>query len=205
MNDSGAREQAAAFRADLEAKPAALERLAVSLSEAQALAAVPAHPRRVVLLGMGSSHYAAQVVAPRLRAAGVDAAVELGSAVMGTPAGSDTLVVAISAGGRSAETLAALDRHVGRSRVVAVTNEPTSPLAAIADVVVPLEAGIEVGGVACRTFQHTLLVLLALEARLTGASRGPAGVVPASGGRHRGPPGPTTVLAARRGRCARRA
>ena len=47
--------------------------------------------------------------------------------------------------------------------------DPASPVATIADAVVPLEAGVEASGVACRTFQHTLLVLLALEAHLTGS------------------------------------
>ena len=162
-------ERAAAFLDDLEAKPAALERLAAVLSGPDAWAGVPAHPRRVVLLGMGSSRYAAEVVALRLRAAGVDAVAEVASAVIGTPAAPDALVVAISATGSSIETMAAVERHVGRSRIVAITNDPTSAITRMADMVILLHAGVEGSGVACRTFQHTLLVLLALEAHLTGS------------------------------------
>jgi hypothetical protein len=52
--------------------------------------------------------------------------------------------------------------------VIALTEAPGSPVALAADGIVPLVAGPEVSGVACRTFQHTLLVLRAIEAHLTG-------------------------------------
>ena len=42
---------------------------------------------------------------------------------------------------------------------MAITNDPDGPLAAAADVVVPLHAGRETGGVSCRTFQATVAVL----------------------------------------------
>lgn len=163
-------ERAAAFLADLEAKPATLERLAQELPRDARIAALPVGPRRIVLLGMGSSHYAAHDTSLRLRAAGLDAVAELASAVIGTPPHSDTLVLAISAGGSSVETIAAVERHAGISRVVAITNDPASAIAGMADSVIPMHAGPELSGVACRTFQHTLLVLRAIEARLTGVT-----------------------------------
>ena len=132
------------------------------------LADVPASPRRVVLVGMGSSRYAAGVAALRLRAAGIDAVAEYASATIGWPPAPDTLVVAISASGESEETIATVDRYRGTSPVVALTDAPRSTISTLADVVVPLEAGEERGGVASRSFQHTLLVLRALEARLGG-------------------------------------
>jgi hypothetical protein len=49
--------------------------------------AVPAAPDRVLLLGMGSSRYAAQVAALRLRADGIDAVAEYASAEASYPAG----------------------------------------------------------------------------------------------------------------------
>ena len=55
----------------------------------------------------------------------------------------------------------------------ALTNDPRSPLADAADLTVELAAGDERGGVACRTFQHTLVLLLALRDRL-GAHAGDA-------------------------------
>jgi fructoselysine-6-P-deglycase FrlB-like protein len=116
---------------------------------------------------MGSSRYAAEAMALRLRAAGLAAVAELASAGTGWPPDPDVLVLAISATGRSVETLAVLDRYQG-AVIVAVTEAPGSPLALASAGTVPLHAGEEVSGVACRTFQHTLLVLRAIEARLTG-------------------------------------
>ena len=153
---------------DLEAKPAALARLGASLAAPDPFKGVPRSPPRIVRLGMGSSRYAAEVSAARLRAGGLAAVAELASAEVGTVAGPGTLAVVISANGESVETLAALERHRGRSQVVAITNRPGSRAAANADTVIDLTAGEEVSGVACRTFQHTLLLLRALEAHLTG-------------------------------------
>jgi fructoselysine-6-P-deglycase FrlB-like protein len=49
---------------------------------------------------------------------------------------------------------------------VLLTNTPESELAERVDSVVEMRAGVEAGGVACRSFQHTLALLLALESRL---------------------------------------
>jgi hypothetical protein len=79
--------------------------------------------------------------------------------------------VAISASGGSRETLqavAALDGTGDRPRTVALTNVPVSALTALCDDTVLMGAEEEVGGVACRSFQHTLALLLALEAHLLG-------------------------------------
>lgn len=165
----------AAFVADLERKPEALARLADALADPGSLAQVPVRPWRVVLTGMGSSRYAAEVSAARLRAAGIDAVAELASATTGWPPGPDVLVLAISATGGSVETLAALERHRG-SRIVALTERPDSAIGRAADAVIPLHAGPEVSGVACRTFQHTLLVLRAIEARMTGVAHDTPGL-----------------------------
>ncbi|GAA3099239.1 SIS domain-containing protein [Streptosporangium carneum] len=158
------------YLADLEAKPAALAELAGALAEADPFGGLPSQVRRVVFLGMGSSRYAAGVAALRLRAAGVDAVAEYASAEVCSPASPDTLVVAISATGGSRETLDAVARHRGRSFVLAMTNTPGSAVTEGADLVVPMLAGEERGGVSCRTFQHTLGLLLALGDRLTGSA-----------------------------------
>lgn len=150
------------YLADLEAKPAALARLADALAAGDPFSAIPVPVRRVLLLGMGSSRYAARVAALRLRAAGVDAVAEYASAASSYPPDPETLVVAISATGGSRETLDAVARHRGRSFVLALTNAPDSPVTEGADLVVPMLAGEERGGVSCRTFQHTLALLLAL-------------------------------------------
>lgn len=160
-----------AFLADLEAKPVVLRSLADRLADADPWAGLDALAgrRRVVLLGMGSSAYAAGVVAARLRAAGADAVCVLASTDLLPAAGDDTLVVAVSAGGGSRETSDAVEHYAARGPVVLLTNKPGSDLAARCDVVVPMHAGDEAGGVACRSFQHTLLLLLALANRFGGA------------------------------------
>jgi fructoselysine-6-P-deglycase FrlB-like protein len=155
----------ALFLADLEAKPASLRAL-----PAENPWTFAASIRRVIFLGMGSSRYAAQVAARRLRAAGIDASAEYASADGFVRHGDDTLVVAISATGTSRETL---DAVADMPRFVALTNDPASPLAERAAEVVELHAGVERGGVACRSFQHTQLLLDALTAHLTGQDRLP--------------------------------
>ncbi len=156
----------AAFLADLVAKPDHLDRLADHLVSGDPWAALPAQASRVVLLGMGSSHYAAAVAAARMRARGIDAVAELASSDLLPAPTPRTVVVAISATGRSHETLAAARRFAGVCPVVALTNTDHSPLGSLADITVPMLAGVETGGVACRSFQHTLVLLLALEAHL---------------------------------------
>jgi glucosamine 6-phosphate synthetase-like amidotransferase/phosphosugar isomerase protein len=157
------------FLQDLEDKPERLRALADALDEAPVWGAVPPGTRRVVLLGMGSSRYAAAVIAARLRASGLHAVAEYSSALAATPGGAGTVAVGISASGKTEETTAALRRHRDAgSAAVALTNAPASAIAVAGTVVVDMMAGPERGGVACRTFQHTLAILLALEDRLLG-------------------------------------
>jgi glucosamine--fructose-6-phosphate aminotransferase (isomerizing) len=157
----------AAFRADIEDKPRLLRALADTMAREDPWADLPpVRARRVLLLGMGSSRYAAEVVARRLRADGIDAVADYASVRRSSPAGPETLVVAVSAGGSSVETLRAVAPHQGVSPVVAITNVDDSALAEAADLVVPMGAGFEAGGVACRTFLHTLVLLLALAERV---------------------------------------
>lgn len=153
------------FLDDLLKKPESLDRLAAALDAGGLFDGLPADPRRVLFLGMGSSRYAARVAALRLRALGIDAAADYASTTLGYPPDPATLVVAISATGGSRETLAAVARHRGVSFVAALTNKDGSPITKGADRVVPMLAGPEEGGVACRTFQHTLALLLALTDR----------------------------------------
>lgn len=156
------------FLSDLERKPRTLRYLADQLDDGAVLPPMAGPVRRVVLLGMGSSRYAALDSAQRLRRQGLDAVAEYSSAAASHPGGPETLVVGISASGGTEETVAALAAHRGRSRTVAMTNTADSPISEAADLVVPMLAGEEVGGVACRSFQHTQAVLLALGGALTG-------------------------------------
>ena len=163
------------FLADVLSAP---ERLARTLDaytgEGSPLRALPPPaPERVLLIGMGSSHYAALTAAAHLRARGVDAVAELASTGLASAPRSGTLAVGISASGATPETVAALARHRGTAVTVAVTNRPESDLGGVADVTLPLHSGEEAGGVACVSFQATLAVLLLLCGRLTGAPTEP--------------------------------
>ncbi|RDH74198.1 SIS domain-containing protein [Mycolicibacterium moriokaense] len=159
------------FAADLYRKPEVLQRLAAILGAGNPWRdVVPRGVERVVLLGMGSSAYAGGVAAARMRARGVVAASELASSTFIPRWGANTLVVATSASGGSAETLDALARLPEPTHTVALTNTAGSAIAQECDAVVDLAAEPEIGGVACRSYQHTLALLLALECHLTGAS-----------------------------------
>jgi glucosamine--fructose-6-phosphate aminotransferase (isomerizing) len=161
---------AAGFLADLEEKPARLRELADLLESDDPWRDLPAALDQLVVIGMGSSHYAGSVAASRLRRHGVAAVAELASTDLLPPASSRTVVIAISASGGSEETLEAAKRYRGRCPVVAMTNTSDSALSRDADLVVPMHAGREVGGVACRSYQHTLALLMALEQRLVGSA-----------------------------------
>lgn len=129
---------------------------------------------RFVFTGLGSSRYAALVVASALRSRGSDAWVEHASTSTPARPTGDQVLVAISASGRTREVIDAAETHRGRSIVVAVTNVEASPLAAVADIVIPLHAGEETSGIACRTFRATVAAL----ALLTGIAE-PDGLRPA--------------------------
>jgi glucosamine 6-phosphate synthetase-like amidotransferase/phosphosugar isomerase protein len=164
------------FLADLEAKPAALERLAAALAAHDPFADVPRDVDRVLFLGMGSSRYAALDAAVDLRSAGITAIAEYASVESSFPPDGRTLVVAISASGESAETLHALEPYHHVSPILAITNVDDSTLAGTDGTVVDMLAGEERGGVTCRTFLHTALLLRALRAHLRGVPEDVAGL-----------------------------
>src|SRR5204862_1350040 len=82
------------------------------------------------------------------------------------------LVLAVSASAASVETLDAVDRLGADTEVVAVANKP-GPLTERASRTVWMDAGEERGGVACRSFQHTVALLLELLRHLTGGPEVP--------------------------------
>lgn len=124
--------------------------------------------RRVALVGLGSSRYAGLTAASRLRRAGIAAWADHASDTLGPAPATDLVVVAISASGATSEVVETARRHRGRSLVIAVTNAPDPRLAAEADVVLPLYAGIEASGLATRTYRATVAVLELLAERLIG-------------------------------------
>lgn len=165
-------DRAAALRADVLEEPASLTRLLDAWERADgpaaALDALLDGRRRppLLLVGMGSSRFAALTMAARLNAAGGSALVEWASTPTPAPPDPDRIVIVISASGRTPETVAAAERHRGTSPVIAVTERPSSPLAGVSDLVLPLLAGPESGGVACRTHLATLATLLLVAGRI---------------------------------------
>ena len=154
------------FLDDLHRKPAVLTALAARLRSGNPWSVLPFRPERIVFLGMGSSTYAAGVAAARLRSRGQVAVAELAGSDRLPAWGAGTLFVLISASGESKETLDALGRLSPGATTVALTNAPGSSIAQRCDQVVLLGAEPEIGGVACRSYQHTLALLLALEVYL---------------------------------------
>ncbi len=156
----------ARFHDDLVRIPEALTVLARAVEAG--LPGIDALPeaRSILILAMGSSAYAAETVAREARAGGLTVTVELASATLLPPPSPELLVIAISATGGSVEVLAAARNYAGTGRLVAITNRPDSPVTELADVVIPLLAGVEESSVACRTFRHTFIVLAEVLTRL---------------------------------------
>ncbi len=173
----------AGFLRDILVAPERLEALLDayegSSSPLSALTERASRSRHVVFIGMGSSRFAAVAAATLLRSRGVDAFAELASTGSPSPPSPETLAVGISASGKTAETVEALEAHRGASECIAITNDPRSELAASADAVLPLFAGEEEGGVACLTYQATVAVLLLLAGRLLGGDRQASDLRPA--------------------------
>lgn len=153
------------FLRDVLAAPDRLTALADAYAGGGPLGDVPA-ARRIVFTGMGSSRFAALPAAAALRSHGLDAVAEYASTTLAARPAVGTLAVAISASGSTPETIEALGRHAGTSTTVAVTNDPDGELGRLADIVLPLHAGVEESGVSCLTFQATLALLQLLVAHL---------------------------------------
>ena len=114
------------FEADLQAKPAALRDLAASLERGDPWADL-GEVNRVLFLGMGSSAFASSACTTRLLAQGYPAVSTLASSAMLPATRPGDVVIAVSASGRSKETLAAVESYrqaAGhRAPIVLLTND----------------------------------------------------------------------------------
>lgn len=165
------------FVADVAAQPTVVRRL-LAAAEGRldpplraAAALLQRHPERPVLVvGMGSSLSAGRIVHSLLIPAGrlvlLEDAGELLHYGLGAVANAGC-VIAISQSGRSAETVQVIDQLRGRRRVpvVAVVNDPGSPVAAGADVVLDVDVGLE-AAVATKTYVATIAALALLVGRI---------------------------------------
>lgn len=158
------------FADDVLDQPRVLAEMATAVAAAVAAAEPLARQaRRVLFLGMGSSRFAALDAASRLRAHGVDASAEIASTGLPQPPAPDTLVLAISASGGSAETVAAMRRHIGTSMVAALTSRPQSPIGQEADVCLEI-APDGPSGVACASYRSTVGVLQLVCGQILGSA-----------------------------------
>ena len=160
------------FELDMAAQPTALRRLADA--DLPALGAITGRDwTRIVLTGMGSSHFAGIPTWRALVAAGlpvwnIDAGQLLDDGGLITP---DTLLVATSQSGASGEIAELLARRkTGRitpGAVVGITDDITSELARAADVLLPLHSGPE-ATVSTKSYLNTLAVHRLLQAAFAG-------------------------------------
>lgn len=127
---------------------------------------------RIILTGMGSSHYAALPSWRRLVDADkaawcVDAGQLLDNPRLLT---TDSLLIATSQSGASGEVAALLDSFGEKPRpaaVVGVTNDPVSRLGAAADYTYPIHSGSE-ATVSTKSYLNTLAALDDLTSRILG-------------------------------------
>jgi glucosamine--fructose-6-phosphate aminotransferase (isomerizing) len=157
-------------------QPEVLERLLEQergTVEAVARAIRERAPRFMVLAARGSSDNAARYGQYLLGAVnGLPVALatpSLFTLYRRPPCLADALVVAVSQSGQSPDIVAVVEE--GRRQgalTLAVTNDPTSPLARAAEWVVPLHAGAERSVAATKTYTASLLALGMLSAALAG-------------------------------------
>ncbi len=147
---------------------AVLETGAVSLPEANLTSQLVGQLERVYLISCGTSYHAALIGRSMVeRLAGLGAEADLASEFRYRDAalGPETLVVAISQSGETADTLGAVKAARQRGApVLAITNVVGSALAREADGVIYTHAGPEIGVASTKTFTATITAtyLLAL-------------------------------------------
>jgi glucosamine--fructose-6-phosphate aminotransferase (isomerizing) len=130
--------------------------------------------KRVLLAGMGASFYALHPLFLRLNAYGYTAlAIETSELVHSLRRWfePETLIVAISQSGQSAEVVRLIEENRARAAIVAVTNAAGSPLALRANALILTDAGVEFS-VSCKTYVTALMALHLLGGLLCGADAG---------------------------------
>jgi glucosamine--fructose-6-phosphate aminotransferase (isomerizing) len=126
-------------------------------------------PRTVVTIARGSSDnaatYARYMIETRLEVLTASLAPSTASVFTAQPEMTDVLALAISQSGRSPDLLAAArGARDGGALLVALVNDSASPLADLADVVIPLDAGPELSVAATKSFITALGAIAALVA-----------------------------------------
>jgi glucosamine--fructose-6-phosphate aminotransferase (isomerizing) len=117
--------------------------------------------KTIVLTGMGSSFHALHPLNLALIDHGLTALMLETSELLyygNRLFDPQTLIVAVSQSGLSAEIVRLLEINHGKSSVIAITNTPGSPLAESADTAILTDAGPE-SSVSCKTYLASLMAL----------------------------------------------
>jgi glucosamine--fructose-6-phosphate aminotransferase (isomerizing) len=156
------------FETEIREQPGVWRRIAASDGARRFAAAVAG--RDVLFLGSGSSLFVGMLGALAFRRRAVRAAALAATeARFDNAAYRDACVVALSQSGRSSDLLGALEL-LEPARVVALTNDVASPLAARADVTIDCLAGPEIAVPASKSVTSMAAILL-WAAALTGGKR----------------------------------
>jgi glucosamine--fructose-6-phosphate aminotransferase (isomerizing) len=164
------------MRSELGEGPEIVERLLDGATEQVAAVARAVRERTIdimLIAARGTSDHAAiyaqYVLGARNRLAVALAAPSLFSVYAAPPRLHNALVLGISQSGRSPDVVAVLQeaRRQG-ALTVAITNDPSSELAAAGDLVVELEAGPERAVAATKTYLAEIALLAMLSAALSG-------------------------------------
>ena len=197
------------MESEIRSQPAMLARLAETAAPIVTelgRAVARRRPRFAVLAARGSSDHAAIYGKYLLETqAGLVASLAAPSvySVYGrSPDVRDALAIGISQSGQSPDIVSAIDgARRGGALALAVTNDEASPLARVADLVLPLGVGPERSIAATKTFTAELLALWLLVGAIADADPAPARRVgeQAAPGPRRCRARPGRVLARRRG------
>jgi glucosamine--fructose-6-phosphate aminotransferase (isomerizing) len=150
-----------AVREQLHTNAARIARLAQRLRHSP--------PRAIVTCARGSSDHAATfaryLIETRLGVLTSSAAPSVSSVYESAPDLSGSVVLAISQSGASPDLLAAVSRaRSAGARIVAMVNAETSPLAQLADDLIPLRAGAERSVAATKSWIASLAAIVQLVA-----------------------------------------
>jgi glutamine---fructose-6-phosphate transaminase (isomerizing) len=148
---------------DLMDQPRALEETVAGLEVPARLESVAARARKgefriAILTGMGSSFHALQLLQLKLIQQGILAITVETSELIHNQSqllSPETLLVAVSQSGQSAEVVRLLKLNRGKSPLIAITNTADSPLAKQADAAILTRAGKEFS-VSCKTYMTAL-------------------------------------------------
>jgi len=130
-------------------------------------------PTMVLTCARGSSDHAAtylkHLIETRVGLVVASASPSVASLYGGAPAGGRMLTIGLSQSGKSPDLIATMEAAAAAgARTLALVNVAESPLASLADTVLPLRAGPETSVAATKSFLATLVASASLVAAWTG-------------------------------------